>query len=260
MLLKTTSMYILFFLKKGLTMNIKSFFQSFYIKNYYTLSMLISTIFITLGLFIPKTVSDFQNNELFFKLTEYFFIIIFSIIFIFSLFMYIKSFFIHLFVVRNSKNTAKFQKILFFAIVFFKLYLYANIFQLNKNDGQIYSDDYLYSCIYFVHTLYIASLLLFISFYIYDFTIFSKKELDSCHWIDKYLAYNQIRIKKNVKIDGKIVSIHFNGFSLNELSNTLTFMNNDLKISSFREYMDENKYKLNDLTYEEVLIIKMIGI
>lgn len=80
------------------------------------------------------------------------------------------------------------------------------------------------------------------------------------HWIMDYLNPKQLRKIKNVSVNGKIVSVYFKGFLLDETDNSVVIRQHKLKLNAFRDYITMNNFKLDDLNDNELKVIEMLGI
>ena len=80
------------------------------------------------------------------------------------------------------------------------------------------------------------------------------------HWIMDYLNPKQLRKIKNVSANGKIVSVYFKGFLLDEMDNSVVIRKHKLKLNAFRDYITMNNFKVDDLSDEELIVIEMLGI
>lgn len=238
-------------------MFLKSLRESAHIKNYYIFNMLLSSLFIIMGLTIPQYVIDFKYNGIMFMNVEYIFIFLSSIVFLSSLVMYLTSFFTKTFTINRTETSVKIKKNSFLVIVFFKCFFYITVSNYNYYKGlePLFSNmvDSAYLC-------YIASIVLFILYFVVDCHQILTKKTPKHHWFEKYLDYKQNKKIKVIEQDGNIISIYFKGFKLNELSNSIFYKGHELRIHVFKSYLDEHNYTLNDLNDNDILMIKMIGI
>lgn len=219
--------------------------------------MLLSSLFVIMGLFIPQYVIDLKYNGIFFMIIEYCFIFVFSLVFLISLFMYLKCFFTKIFILDRSEKTGIIKKNIFIALAFSKLFFYMSVFNYTYYQGL---ENIFGRVVDMTYLLYIFCNFIFISYFYHDCKLVIKKTTPTHHWFEAYLDYRQNKQRKVIERDGKIVSIYFNGFKLNELSNSISYKGHDLKSNVFKSYLDEHRYKLNDLTDDDVLMIKMLSI
>lgn len=178
---------------------------------------------------------------------------------VFNFFMYIKNF------ITKTYNTSTIPLNVFFITISCKIVFY--ILSLFRETPKVYEGNVMNSLMnlpdmLFMITLlaYLFSVICFIKLNIQESFKLFNKEKPKYHWINEFLSAKQIAISKKLEHKGKIVSVYFKGFVLDELNNSLLFGSHKLKLNVFRDYMSTNQYKVSDLTEADIVVIEMLGI
>lgn len=248
-------------------MNIKSIVPSLYFKNYYAFMFLSCIIFIAVSLPFPS-----NSMRLLMVIRQYVeipLIYVLSGLAVFNFFMYIKNF------ITKTYNTSTIPLKVFFMTISWKIVFY--ILSLFIETPKIYENKLMgmpyVSYVPYVPDMSIIALLahffwwawIFFVFFVISLNIHESfklfnKEKPKYHWINEFLSEKQITNSKKLEHNGKIVSVYFKGFVLDELNNSLLFGRHKLKLNVFKEYMSTNQYKVNDLTESDIIVIEMLGI
>lgn len=108
--------------------------------------------------------------------------------------------------------------------------------------------------------LYCICYLLFLYFSIHGIKRRIKHTRIAEHWVFDYLTEKQIRSIKTFQEEGKVIGLYFKNFQMNEKENELTFRGVDIKLNSFRFYIEGKKCKIDELTADDIAIMEMLGI
>lgn len=235
--------------------------RSFYFKNYHCFVLLNSIIFLTLSLPFPE-IDDWSLNGMRYLL-DYPIIFILSLLVFSNFLLYSRSFI--------SKSYPSIQDNIFDSLNVYCVYVAIVLkvmFELGcisyylheKNMITFPTAEWMLGTMALFYFLSLMSVGHFIFHSVRGTYKRYKTPARSTHWINDYLNPKQLRKLKNISSNGKIVSIYFNGFLLNEADNSVVIRQYKLKLNAFRDYITLNNLKLDDLNDDELKVIEMLGI
>lgn len=112
----------------------------------------------------------------------------------------------------------------------------------------------------FIYSVYIVVSLSFIwKTYTGLLFVLRRKSIND-HWVDNILSDKQVVNSKKLELDNKIISVYFDGFLLDEMKNIIHYKEQFFNLSVFKSYVLDKGCKLDELSDEDLIIIKMIQI
>lgn len=242
-------------------MNVKSLVPVFYFKNYHSFLLLNSIIFLILSIPFP-TVDDWSLNGMRYLL-DYPIMFFLTLLIVSNFALYSRSFI--------SKSYPSIQDNIFDSLNVCCVYVAIVLkvmFQLGcisyylheKNMTTFPTAEWMLGTMALFYFLSLMSIGHFIFHSVRGTYKRYKTPTDNHHWIIDHLNPKQLRKIKNISSNGKVVSVYFNGFLLNEVDNSVVIRQYKLKLNAFRDYMTLNNLKLNDLNDDELKVIEMLGI
>ena len=173
----------------------------------------------------------------------------------------IKSFINKTYTSINEGNKDIFQIMSYMLMLTFKvclMMLTLFLWIINSSPNYINSTVNIIIGVFFV--LYCICYLLFLYFSIHGIRQRIKQTRIGDHWVFDYLTEKQIRSIKTFQEEGKVIGLYFKNFHMNEKENELTFRGVDIKLNSFKFYIEGKKCKIDELTADDIAIMEMLGI
>lgn len=112
----------------------------------------------------------------------------------------------------------------------------------------------------FIYSVYIAVSLSFIWQSFTGLLFVLRRKSINAHWVDNILSDKQVVNSKKLELDSKIISVYFNGFLLDEMKNIIHYKDQFFNLTVFKSYILDKGCKLDELSDEDLIIIKMIQI
>ena len=173
-----------------------------------------------------------------------------------NLCMYLNSFF---------NKTYRTVTISFFPVYFMiVLKIFCYIFVFRYTNSQVHLTEIwveLATCAYIMQVSFFVFLVgFFIFLSIKGFFSHLLIPIDKYHWINEYLDIKQLNKSKRFEENGKVVSVYFKGFILDEKDNSVVFRKHKLKLNAFRDYITINNFKVDQLSDDDISVIAMLGI
>lgn len=235
-------------------MKLKSIMPSFYLNNYYSFVFFSSILFIALSIQVPQNIDE--TILLIRTYIEIPMMYILAMLAVLNLCMYLISFF---------NKTYRTVTISFFPIYFMislKALCYIFIFSHTNTEAQLTKGWIeIATCAYIAQVSFFVFIVgLFILLSIKGFFAHLSVPIDKYHWINEHLDITQLNKSKRFEENGKIVSVYFKGFLLDERKNMIVIGKNKLKLSAFKEYINTNNCKIRELSKNGISIIEMLGV
>lgn len=235
-------------------MNIRSILPFFYFKNYYSFVFFGSLLVIVLSIPLPHNIhKEILSLR---KYVEIPMIYVLSVLAVLNIFMYIKSFF------DKTYRTVTISLFPIYVMIFLKFSHYILVFGSANAEGNLTEDWFeIANCYYIMQMTALVCLVgLFIFLSIKGIFYHLLIPVDKYHWINDHLDTQQLNKSKRLDENGKIVSVYFKGFLLNEIDKSVIIRNHKLELNAFRDYITLNNLKLDDLNDDELKVIEMLGI
>lgn len=229
--------------------------STIYIYNYHALNIMACLIMLGLQQIVGEPYFEsFPYIELFIKYS------LITMIILNSIFL-IKSFLTKTYTSINESRQDVFQIISYILMLTFKVgILVLTGFLWGISSGQSYLNTTVHVIIGVFLALYCVSHLSFLFFGTLGLKNRIKHIRIKNHWVFSFLDEHQIMKVKTYQEEGKVIGIYFKNFHMNEKEDELTFRGTDIKLSSFRLYIEGKQCKIDELTREDVSIMEMLSI
>lgn len=235
-------------------MKIRSTLPFFYFKNYYSFVFFGSLLFIVLSIPFPHNI-DKEILSLR-KYVEIPMIYILSVLAVLNIFMYVKSF------LNKTYRTFTISLFPIYFMISLKALCYIFVFRYTNAEDHLTAGWFeIATCSYIMQVSFFVFIVgLFVLLSIKGILSHLSIPVDKYHWINEYLDIKQLNKSKRFEENGKVVSVYFKGFILDEKDSSVVFRKHKLKLNAFRDYITINNFKVDQLSDDDISVIAMLGV
>lgn len=232
----------------------ESILPFFYFKNYYSFVFFGSLLFIALSIPFPHNIDEgILSLRTYVEIPM---IYILSVLAVLNIFMYIKSF------LDKTYRTVTISLFPIYFMISLKVLCYIFVFRYTNTEKNLTEGWFeIATCSYIMQVTFLFFIVgLFVLLSIKGILTHLSSPIDKYHWINDYLDLKQIYKSKIFEENGKVVSVYFKGFLLDERRNIVVIDKDTFKLNLFKDYLISSNRKIFELNNNDILVLKMLEI